>query len=1142
MTVTNVNMDYSLEDRYTSRSGHIFLTGPQALVRLPLMQKWLDEQNGLNTAGFISGYRGSPLGTYDNTLWSARKHLEANAIHFQPGVNEELAAAAVLGTQQLGLDEKADHEGVFGIWYGKGPGVDRASDALKHGNAFGSSPKGGVLVVAGDDHGSVSSSYGHQSDHIMSSWRMPILHPADVGEYLTFGLLGFALSRYSGCWVGFKAISEVVESAVTVNLDQVVPEITLPKDFTPPASGLHYRWPDPFKTIEHRFEKKIEAVEAFARANPFDRTVIDNPQAKYGIATTGKTFHDVMEALRILGVDDNKATDLGLRVYKVGLVWPLEKTRALAFAKGLKDIFVIEEKRPVIETQLITLLYGYQESERPNILGKKDLTGAPLIPEIGETQPMDIAKAIASWLGLPWELMGQTPCSEVKGTNILRTPYFCSGCPHNSSTKVPEGSTAFAGVGCHFMATSMNRSTRMAIQMGSEGANWIGQAPFTKTEHIFQNLGDGTYYHSGLLAIRQACAAKVNITYKILFNDAVAMTGGQPVDGPLTPWSISQQIRHEGVETIMVVSDEPNKYPNRKLFAPGVTFHHRSEMDDVQKKLRNIKGVSALIYDQTCAAEKRRRRKKNQFPNPAKRTFINPAVCDGCGDCSEKSNCMSIHPQETPFGRKRKIDQSSCNKDFICIDGFCPSFVTIEGGDVRKKAPTSNSQIETALELIPVPEQTPLTEPYNLMVTGVGGTGVVTVGALISMAAHLEGKGASVLDFTGFAQKGGAVISHLRLVPTPDQIHAVRIPDNSAHALIAADLVVAANPEALIKVNPGKTKVVANTHVLPTGAFNLDQDLDYGAEKFISVIKQATGETSFDRLDANTLTLEQLGDSMTANILLLGYSFQKGLIPLSLPSLERAIELNGVAIETNKKAFALGRLAADKPAMFETRNQNKPSISEATIDQMSDALIAYQDADYAKVFLNIVDQVKAVEAKVSTEGKLTKSVAKSLYKLMAYKDEYEVARLYTAPEFKASLQESFEGNYKIRFYFATPLLARKDANGHPVKREIGAWILPLLETVAKLKTLRGTKLDLFGYTKERRMERELIRSYKNLVSALINGLNQDNLELAIEIASLPQEIKGFGAVKEKAMRRSQAKEKLLLATYLNPTSSPLAAE
>ncbi|WP_019643986.1 indolepyruvate ferredoxin oxidoreductase family protein [Novispirillum itersonii] len=1147
---------YTLQDRYLRPHGRVYLTGTQALVRLPLMQAARDRAAGLTTAGYISGYRGSPLGGYDQALWQVKDLLAENAVTFQPAINEDLAATAVLGSQQVEHGGEGTVEGVFAIWYGKGPGVDRAGDALKHGHAFGSSPHGGVLVVAGDDHGVVSSSMPHQSDHAFIAWSMPVLNPANIQEYLDFGLYGWALSRFTGAWVGFKAISETVESAASVEVDPHRLTLTAPSGYTVPVGGLHYRWPDlPSLTIEERMAAKLEAVHAFVRANPgIDRLLVDAPQARFGIVTTGKASLDLMEALARLGLDEAGLAALGVRVLKLGLTWPLEPQAMRRFTAGLDEVLVVEEKKGIIEDQIKTLLYG--QPGAPKVSGKTAPDGRALLASLGELRPSRIAPALVERLSaaFPWlapdlaERLPQVAPALRRfdlPADVKRTPYFCSGCPHNSSTKVPEGSKAYAGIGCHFMANWMDRSTEGLVQMGGEGVNWMAQSLFSRRRHVFQNLGDGTYYHSGLMAIRQAIAGKTNITYKILFNDAVAMTGGQPHDGPLTVQEISRQVHAEGVRRIAVVSDEPEKYTDRSGFAPGCTFHHRSELDPVQRGLAATPGVTVLIYDQACAAEKRRKRKRGKFPDPARRLFINEAVCEGCGDCTAKSNCLSVQPVETEFGRKRQIDQSSCNKDFSCVEGFCPSFVSVRGGAVRKPQSAGDfpgfRERVAALPLPAVPSVS--AEPWEILVTGIGGTGVVTVGALLCMAAHLEGKGASVLDFMGFAQKGGAVLSHVRIGASPQALRQVRIDIGQAEVLLACDMVVATTPEALGVLRQGHSRVICNTAEVPTGAFMRNRDATLQPQRLTVALEQAVGGDNLDLVDASRLATALLGDSIGSNLFLLGYAWQKGLLPVSLEALEKAIDLNGVARDANKRALAWGRMAAVDPAYvtdvaagFGTVRPKLAQDVDSVIAARADDLAGYQDAAYAERFRRIIAQVRQAEAAVSSGHALTLAAARGLYRLMAYKDEYEVARRYADPAFRARLDQVFDGDYKVSLHLAPPLLPLgRTPGGEPRKHEFGRWIFPVLGVVARLKGLRGTRFDPFGWTAERRMERALIAEYEALLRDLCAGLTDAaRLATAVEIAAAADDIRGFGAVKEKAAQSVRQRWADLLAVFRSP--------
>ncbi|MFH0300383.1 indolepyruvate ferredoxin oxidoreductase family protein [Bradyrhizobium sp. 31Argb] len=1118
---------YQLSDRYERDHGRVFLTGTQAIVRIVLDQAKRDRAAGLNTAGFISGYRGSPLGGVDLELWRIADRLKAERIEFLPAVNEDLAATAVLGSQQVETQPDRTVQGVFGLWYGKGPGVDRSGDALKHGNAYGSSPHGGVLVVAGDDHGCVSSSMPHQSDVAFMSWFMPTLHPASVAEYLEFGEYGYALSRFSGMWVGFKAISEIVESGASVALRP--PRAFRAPDFTPPPGGLHYRWPDlPGPQIEERLEAKKHAVYAFAKANPIDRHIYDIPHATYGIVTTGKAHLDLMEALRLLGLDEAACRRLGIDIYKVGMVWPLALHDAMEFVKGKREILVVEEKRGIIESQFKEYFYDYPGSKPEWMVGKHDETGARLISWIGELSPRALADVLARRLdpifpGL--DLAKRTAALAPDAQRVItvagatRTPYFCSGCPHNTSTKVPEGSKALAGIGCHFMASWMDRETSSLIQMGGEGVNWAASSRFTGNKHIFQNLGEGTYYHSGSMAIRQAVAAGANITYKILFNDAVAMTGGQPVDGPVSVHAIAHSVRAEGVSRIALVSDAPSQFAPAD-FPIGVTIHPREEMDAVQRELREIPGVSVLIYQQTCATEKRRRRKRAQIEDPPRFAYINDLVCEGCGDCSVESNCLSVEPKETPFGRKRRINLSTCNKDFSCLNGFCPSFVTVEGAKRRAKS-ASSIDPQARAAMLPLSPLAPLDRPYDLLVTGVGGTGVITVGALISMAAHLERRGVSVLDFTGFAQKFGPVLSYIRIASSPDELHQVRIDQGAADALIGCDVVVSSSAKASGTYRKGM-RAAMNSAEMPTGDVVRFRDADLAASARLRAIENVIGCGHLGAIDANALAERLLGDTVYANIIMLGFAWQQGLVPVSLNALLRAIELNGVAVERNKQAFAWGRIASADPN-FLPGADNARMIEAETLDQTiarrADFLTAYQDAAYAARYRKMVKRVQDAEASLGTEA-LTDAVARALFKLMAYKDEYEVARLHMETGFLDELRQQFEGDFSVRYHLAPPFLpASKDARGRPRKRSFGPWIRTPLKILARLKTLRGTPFDVFGYTAERRAERDLIAWYEGQIDAMLGRLDARRMPDILTIARAPMEIRGYGPVKDAAIAK-----------------------
>ncbi|MGL1834159.1 indolepyruvate ferredoxin oxidoreductase family protein [Rhodocyclaceae bacterium SMB388] len=1166
----------TLEDKYLI-SGRVFMTGYQALVRLLMIQRERDQSAGLNTAGFVSGYRGSPLGGLDQTLWKARDHLADHQIVFQPGVNEDLAATAVWGSQQVNLSPHAKYDGVFAMWYGKGPGVDRCGDVFRHGNAAGSSRHGGVLVIAGDDHAAKSSTLPHQTDHFFKAMMMPVLAPAGVQEYIDLGVHGYALSRYSGCWVAFKALADTVETSASVDVAPNRVEVQIPTDFALPDDGLNLRWPDPPLIQEKRLlNQKLYAALAYCRANQLNRIVIDSPLPRLGIITSGKSYLDVRQALDDLGIDDALAAEIGIRLYKVAMVWPLEADGVRHFAEGLDEILVIEEKRQLLEYQLKEELYNWREDVRPRVIGKFDEKGEWariqqadgtidhgqwLLPAAGELTPAMIARVIAARVGRFFtsdRIKARLTFLEAKEKalsqrifSVDRVPTFCSGCPHNTSTRVPEGSRAVAGIGCHYMVTWMpDRRTGTFTQMGGEGVPWVGQAPFTSEQHIFANLGDGTYFHSGLLAIRQSVAARVNITYKILFNDAVAMTGGQPVEGELTVPKVVRQLQAEGVGNIIVVTDgtERNYGPADIAHVP---IRHRDELDAIQRDLRASPGVTALIYDQTCAAEKRRRRKRGLYPDPARRVFINEAVCEGCGDCGHASNCMSIVPVETEFGRKRQIDQSSCNKDYSCLNGFCPSFVTIEGGQLRKgKAVAAD---ESMFDELPVPVLPSLNEPFGIMVTGVGGTGVVTIGALIGMGAHLDGRGVTVLDMTGLAQKGGSVFSHIRIANQPEDLHAVRIAAGEADAVIGGDVIVTASTEALAKMAPGRTRVVVNNAETPTSDFTRNPDWQFPLDKMVKTIRDAVGggavdDSPIDVLDAQQIATALMGDAIATNLFLLGYAWQRGLVPVSHDGLMRAIELNGVAIDMNRKAFLWGRRAAHAPDKVErfTRPAEIVPIRAIDLDDIVakrvDLLTAYQDKAYAARYRALVVKVREAELQVTGNAgsaRLTEAVARNYCRLLAYKDEYEVARLYSDPGFWKRIEDTFEGEFTVRFHLAPPLISRLDPQtGRIPKKAFGPAMKRVFGVLARLKGLRGTRWDLFGRTEERRMERALIAQYEQHITEILEGLSFLKLPLAVELASLPDGIRGFGHIKERSAQKVERERERLLAAWRAPQAQP----
>jgi indolepyruvate ferredoxin oxidoreductase len=1155
----------TLDDKYTLERGRAFMSGVQALVRLPMLQRAHDALAGLNTAGFVSGYRGSPLGGYDQALWAAKKHLAANHVVFQPGVNEELGATAVWGTQQLDLYPKEKkYDGVFGIWYGKGPGVDRCSDVFKHANMAGTAKHGGVIAIAGDDHVAKSSTAPHQSDHIFKACGLPVFFPSDVQGILDMGVHAFAMSRFSGLWMGMKTIQEVVESSSSVYVDPDRLNIVLPQDFLMPQGGLQIRWPDaPLEQEARLMDYKWYAALAYVRANKLNHNVIESSRDRFGIIASGKAFNDTRQALADLGLDDATCRQLGVRLHKVNVVWPLEATTTREFAAGLQEILVVEEKRQVIEYQVKEELYNWRADVRPNVLGKfdepeGDATGGEwsmpnpsdnwLLRAKADLTPAIIAKAIAKRL----KKLGLAPAGgdiaqrmdtriaviEAREKSLAaaqtntgeRAPWFCSGCPHNTSTKVPEGSRAMAGIGCHYMAVWMDRSTETFTQMGGEGVPWVGQQPFTNAKHIFANLGDGTYFHSGSLAIRQSIAAGVNITYKVLYNDAVAMTGGQQV-GERPEGHTVTQIMHslvsEGVKKLVIVTDQPEKYEGVPL-AAGVTVHHRDELDQIQRELREITGVTTIIYDQTCATEKRRRRKRGKMVTPDKRVVINELVCEGCGDCSVQSNCLSVEPVETEFGRKRRINQNTCNLDYSCTKGFCPSFVTVEGGTLKKPAKQKSTDW-TTLPAIPEPVLPVAEQAWGIVVAGVGGTGVITIGQLLGMAAHLEGKGIVTQDAAGLAQKGGATWSHVQIANRPDAIFTTKVDTAKADLIIACDSIVAANKTTLAAMQQGRTYVALNTHGTPTAAFVRNADWQFPGANCQTAIQQSVGEALVGAFDAEQAAVKLVGDSIYTNPLLLGYAWQRGRVPLSHAALMRAMELNAVQIDNNKAAFEWGRRCAHDLASVQSLFQaaqviefvKKPSLDE-TIAKRVEFLTGYQHAGYAADYKAFVDKVRAAEAPLSGT-KLSEAVARYLFKLMAYKDEYEVARLHTDPAFAQKVADMFDGDYKLVHHLAPPLIAKKNNHGELIKQPFGPWMRTAFTWLAKMKGLRGTAFDPFGKTEERRTERALIGEYRASVEEVLSGLSADKLALAVEIARIPEDIRGYGHVKERHLKVARTK-------------------
>ncbi len=1164
MEIAGPITEVTLEDKYRLERGVALMSGLQALVRLPVLQRRRDAAAGLKTAGFISGYRGSPIGGYDRELWRAKRLLDENGIVFQPGLNEDLAATAVWGTQQIGLFP-GRYDGVFALWYGKGPGVERSGDALMHGHYAGAARSGGVLVVAADDPAAKSSTIAQQSESTLAAHHMPVLYPASVAEILEFGLLGWALSRYSGLWVGLKCVNETLETDVTVSLDEEAPRIILPEYSDPPREGVNFRGTyGPIEDERLLVRHRLPLAGRFALSNRLDRSAFSTAAPQLGIVSAGKTYSDVLYALRLLGIDDERARLLRLDIYKVGMIWPLETSGLRAFASRSEELLVIEEKQPLLEAQIASALYG--ADHQPRLSGKEAAEGGSLLPSDGTLAPGAIALAIAARLercGMAdadlrlravdlrqrFQALAPTsgrPTAKDMQSGTVRTPYFCSGCPHNTSTRVPEGSRAFSGIGCHTMVVTMGRSTLPPTHMGGEGANWIGIAPFVDTPHIFQNLGDGTYFHSGLIAIRAAVAANVNITYKVLYNGVVAMTGGQPIDGNLSVQDIARQVIAERVARCVVVTVEPAAYDGDNSLPPGVTLHARDELDAVQRQLRDVRGVTVLIYEQMCAAEKRRQIKRKTLPAPTRRVFINESVCEGCGDCSTKSNCVSVLPKETPFGRKRTIDQSACNEDLSCIKGFCPSFVLIRNARPRRGTPAP--QPPTAPATMPLPLPPPpvlkIQGGYNVMITGIGGTGVITVGAVLAMAAHLEGRGASTYNMTGLAQKNGPVYSHLRFATSPEGDMAFRIEAADADLVVACDVLAGLAPEAFETIRKGHTRALINSDVEPTAAFQLFRDSPLPGAPQCDLLMQAVGPDRIDAIDATGISLSMLGDKIAGNVLMVGYALQRGLLPLRPESIERAIELNDVSVDLNKAALRLGRqLALAGPGQMPHAPEHPEPVSldplEAEIALARALLTSYQNGAYAERYVARVRAVAATEAgRVPTSGTgLALAVARNYRKLLAYKDEYEVARLYTVPAFQAAVGEAFEGAPRISVLLAPPFMGGGPGpDGNPRKREFGPWIFAVFRLLARCKGLRGSMLDPFGYTRERRRERELIREYEGWIDTITEALTPANHASAMNLASLPELIRGFGNVKLRSITAAQKAAVNLLATIRNQDS------
>ncbi|HEY3800899.1 MAG TPA: indolepyruvate ferredoxin oxidoreductase family protein [Caulobacteraceae bacterium] len=1132
--------EVTLDDKFLLQDGRVFITGVQALIRILLDRRRLDAKLGLRTAGFLSGYRGSPLGGLDQQAHRAAEHLKACDIVFKEGLNEDLAATAVWGSQQANLFPGARYDGVFGMWYGKAPGVDRSGDPFKHANFAGTWPKGGVLAVAGDDHSCKSSTLPSQSEFAFQDFEMPVLAPADVQDVLDYGLMGYSLSRFSGLWVGLIALADTMDSGVTIDVDLARHAHKLPEGFALPPGGLGIRTKDQPLDKERRLRLfKLPAALAFAKANGIDRTIFAGPRRRLGIAAHGQAYRDVMEALSAMGLTQAQAADLGVGVYKVGMPWPLEPTGLRAFARGLETLLVVEHKRPLLEGQARAALYELPAHAQPKVIGKVDEQGHPLLSELGSLSVAEVALAIADRLppgphmDRVHDFLGRVSASSMAAVSLgaeqVRRPFFCSGCPHNTSTRLPEGSRALAGIGCHYMASFSDPQTDLTSHMGGEGLTWAGAQPFTDEPHVFVNLGDGTYNHSGSLAIRGSIVMGSHITYKLLYNDAVAMTGGQHPESGFSVAQITRQLAAEGVAKTVVVADEIERYAHVEGLAPGVEVHPRSELMAVQRALRDTPGVTVLIYDQTCANEKRRRRKRGTMAQAPRRVFINPLVCEGCGDCSRASNCVSIEPLDTEFGRKRRIDQSTCNQDYSCLEGFCPSFVTLEGAE---NAHAHQLPALTA-DSTPMPTIEPFEGVKNIIFTGIGGTGVTTTASILAMAAHVDGLAASSVDMTGLAQKGGAVFSHVRIGETETTPVGGRVPAASAHVLVACDVLVAAGPEALALYAKDRTQSVGNGDFQPTADLVFDRDASFDAGAMERRI--AAASKSFDACPAVALAEDKLGDAIFANMIMLGFAWQKGLIPVSARALYRAIRLNGVEDEANLQAFEIGRIAAHEPPAERGPGENAAVTPERMplddlVDHRARELTAYQDKAYADRYLARIAKVRAAEAPLGGEA-LTRAVAINLYKLMALKDEYEVARLYSDGRFAAALKDTFSAG-KAKVLLAPPILAPKDDAGRPKKIAFGGWMLRWgFPALASLKGLRGGPLDVFGMTAERRAERALLADYEAGLDKLVAGLTATRLPLATKIAALPDAIRGFGHVKAASIEGAKADAAKLLAEW-----------
>ena len=1128
----------SLDDKYSLEAGAAYMSGIQALVRLPVEQMRRDRRAGLKTGCLISGYEGSPLGGYDIALERAGRFLDSHGIRFVPGVNEELALTAVMGSQLFQTFPQPLYDGAVGIWYGKGPGLDRSGDALRHANFAGIGENCGALALAGDDHISKSSSIPHQSELTLYNYAVPVLNPSNTQEVLDFGLYGIAMSRFGGSWVGLKLSTDICDGGAIVEFGPQrcpveIPEFRIGGEPYRKAIGTMLVVPYSLKLEAEVHEHRLQAARAFARVNALNRITVKRDSDRLGIVTTGKSYADLMSALRLLRVSEDDLHRAGVRVLKLGMSYPLEPEIVDAFVRGLETVLVVEEKRSFVELQLREHLYN--RSERPAVYGKKDAEGEILLPSPGELDAGVIAVALHRFLGpavgLALEVPEISPSAPApagfRSARGARTPSYCSGCPHNRSTLLLEGQLAGGGIGCHGMAGLMRevgRGIEFLFHMGSEGASWIGIAPFSGTKHLFQNIGDGTYFHSGRQAVQAAIAAGVDITFKILYNDAVAMTGGQHAAGALSVPALTRELAAQGISRIVVLSEDPGKFGGGAGLARSAELRPREDLEEVLAELEKVKGVSVMIYDQLCAAEKRRRRNRGILPQPERRIMINERVCEGCGDCVRQANCVSLLPVDTEFGPKTRVHQSSCNSDYTCTWGDCPSFVSVEiergSGLHRKPLPEL-----PALSLPEPAKKVRARDGYHIVMPGVGGTGVVTVNALLATAAHMDGLHVITLDQTGVAQKGGAVVAHITL-SEPRIESSQRTPPGRADLLLGFDLVGAAYPKNLQCCDAEQTVALVNSKEILTGeAIRKGLTVLSPDGGLLEAVRSGTRRERCEFVNASALVETLFGGHIFSNIFLLGVAYQRGLLPLSSEAIEQAVRLNGVAVERNLEVFAWGRQYALDPAVVTgylpaARTASVPQSLEALIENRATELAAYQSEAYAAEYSRFVDRVREAESRVRPGSeKLAWTVAWNLHKLMAYKDEFEVARLLTDPAFERQVAETFEEPRRLVYHLHPPLLRRL---GFRNKIAIGPWIRPLLRVLARAKFLRGTVLDPFGWMEARREERALISWYRGLVGVLLERLDAGKLEWAVEIADVPREIRGYEAVKQQSADRARA--------------------